>query len=84
MPGVAEVLPERLVHSVVDVMVRLVEAAGALVIVVGAAISPSFRQLGQLAAIRTALNFFLPREIREEQRTVEESSHPSPALASRS
>ncbi len=87
MPAVAEVLPESLLHSVVDVMVRLVEAAGAWVIVVGTAISTSLRQLGQraaVAAIRTALNFFLAREIREEQRTVEESYHPSPALASRS
>ena len=99
----------------VDGLVVLVEAAGALVIVVGAllaflrflrvlprrnadafvpvrltlgrflalglefqlasdvlrtAIAPSFEELGKLAAvaaIRTALNFFLAREIREEQ-----------------
>jgi uncharacterized membrane protein len=34
------------------------------------AVAPSFRELGQLAAvatIRTALNFFLGREIREER-----------------
>ncbi len=34
------------------------------------AVAPSFRELGQLAAvatIRTALNFFLAREIREER-----------------
>ncbi|HEY0700115.1 MAG TPA: DUF1622 domain-containing protein [Micromonospora sp.] len=37
------------------------------------AASPSFRQIGQLAAvaaIRTALNFFLRREIEQEQRQV--------------
>ncbi|GAB3445580.1 hypothetical protein GCM10027517_26750 [Phycicoccus ginsengisoli] len=99
----------------VDALVVLVEAAGALVIVVGAllafagfvralprrraeafvpvrltlgrflalglefqlasdvlrtAIAPTFQELGKLAAvaaIRTALNFFLAREIREEQ-----------------
>ena len=102
-------------RSGVDALVILVEAAGALVIVVGAllavvrflgvlprrnadafvpvrltlgrflalglefqlasdvlrtAIAPSFEELGKLAAvaaIRTALNFFLAREIREEQ-----------------
>lgn len=39
------------------------------------AVAPSFEELGKLAAvatIRTALNFFLAREIREEQRTVEQ------------
>jgi uncharacterized membrane protein len=39
------------------------------------AIAPSFDELGKLAAvaaIRTALNFFLAREIREEQGIVEE------------
>lgn len=38
------------------------------------AVSPSFEQLGQLAAvaaIRTALNYFLTREISEERRQVE-------------
>ncbi|MFI6763651.1 DUF1622 domain-containing protein [Micromonospora sp. NPDC050417] len=37
------------------------------------AIAPSFQQIGQLAAIatiRTALNFFLRREIEQEQRQV--------------
>ena len=106
-----DVLPEQTLQSVVDVLVRLVEAAGALVIVIGAgaslllflralprrdpqefvpvrltlgrflalglefqlasdvlrtAIAPSFQELGKLAAvaaIRTALNFFLQREI---------------------
>lgn len=39
------------------------------------AVAPSFRELGQLAAvaaIRTALNYFLGREIAEERRQVEE------------
>jgi uncharacterized membrane protein len=41
------------------------------------AIAPSFDELGKLAAvaaIRTALNFFLAREIREEQRTLAEEA----------
>jgi len=39
------------------------------------AVAPSFRELGQLAAvaaIRTALNYFLAREIAEERRQVAE------------
>jgi uncharacterized membrane protein len=115
-----EILPEETLREVVDTMVRLVEAAGAVVIFLGAviatygfvralprrdadafvpvrlslgrflalglefqlasdvlrtAIAPSFEELGKLAAvaaIRTALNFFLAREIREEQRTLAE------------
>lgn len=38
------------------------------------AVSPSFEQIGQLAAIaaiRTAINYFLSREIAEEKRQVE-------------
>ena len=110
-----ELLPESLLHDVVDTFVRLVEAAGALIIFIGAvvavvqflkvlprrdpeqyvgvrltlarylalglefqlasdvlrtAIAPSFEELGKLAAvaaIRTALNYFLAREIKEEQ-----------------
>jgi uncharacterized membrane protein len=113
-----DVLPEERLRSAVDALVRLVEAAGAVVIFVGAllaalqflrvlprreghrftevrltlgrflalglefqlasdvlrtAIAPSFEELGKLAAvaaIRTALNFFLAREIKEEQRQV--------------
>ena len=114
-----EVLPEQSLRDVVDVLVRLVEAAGALVIFVGAAIAavrfvvtgvrtrsaeafvpvrlglgrflelglefqlasdvlrtaiaPSFQEIGQLAAvaaIRTALNYFLGREIREEREQI--------------
>lgn len=111
-----EVLPEESLREAVDTLVRLVEAAGAVVIFVGAciavvyflrvlpqrdpdafvpvrlslgrfltlglefqlasdvlrtAIAPSFEELGKLAAvaaIRTALNFFLTREIAEERR----------------
>jgi uncharacterized membrane protein len=113
-----EVLPESLLRAGVDLLVRLVEAAGALIIFVGAAwafvqfvraglarradarrafvairlslgrflalglefqlagdvlrtaIAPSFAEIGQLAAIaaiRTALNYFLAKEIREER-----------------
>jgi uncharacterized membrane protein len=117
-----EVLPESVLREIVDVLVRLVEAAGALVIFLGAAwaflqfvragvtrrhlrrtfvsirlslgrflalglefqlagdvlrtaIAPSFTEIGQLAAIaaiRTALNYFLAREIREERAEVEQ------------
>lgn len=116
-----EVLPESLLREVVDVLVRLVEAAGALIIFAGAviafvgflrtglirlratrefasirlslgrflalglefqlagdilrtAVSPSFEEIGQLAAIaaiRTALNYFLSREIANERAEVE-------------
>ena len=122
MPGEAaavELLPEDALRSAVDTLVRLVEAAGAVVIFIGAviavvqflralprrdphafvpvrlslgrylalglefqlasdvlrtAIAPSFAELGKLAAvaaIRTALNFFLAREIAEERRIVD-------------
>jgi uncharacterized membrane protein len=116
------VLPESLLRDVVDVLVRLVEAGGAVVIFLGAAwafvrfvragvrtrqaasrefvairlslgrflalglefqlagdvlrtaIAPSFAEIGQLAAIaaiRTALNFFLSREIEAERAQIE-------------
>lgn len=115
-----ELLPEDTLREVVDTLVRLVEAAGALIIFVGAvlavllfvrslpkrdpdafvpvrlllgrflalglefqlagdilrtAVAPTFEEIGQLAAIatiRTALNFFLAREIAEERRTLAE------------
>jgi uncharacterized membrane protein len=41
------------------------------------AVAPSFAELGKLAAvaaIRTALNYFLAREIRDEQRIVHEAA----------
>ncbi len=120
-----EILPESFLLDMVDTLVRLVEAAGAVVIFVGAviaavgflralprrdadafvpvrltlgrflalglefqlasdvlrtAIAPSFEELGKLAAvaaIRTALNFFLAREIREEQRMLAEKGTPT-------
>ena len=110
-----EILPEHWLTTAVDTMVRLVEAAGAVIIFVGAviaafgflralprrdpdsfvpvrlrfgrflvlglefqlasdilrtAIAPSYEELGKLAvvaAIRTALNYFLAREIEEEK-----------------
>lgn len=111
---------EDLLRRVVEVLVTIVEAAGAGVIFIGAAwavirfvtegvrhrhsavfthirlalgrfltlglefqlaadilrtaVSPSFQQIGQLAAIatiRTALNYFLRREITQEQRQVD-------------
>lgn len=119
---IAELLPEPTLRDAVDLLVRLVEAAGALVIFTGAvvafvrfvavavrqrradafvsvrltlgrflalglefqlasdilrtAIAPTFDEIGQLAAvaaIRTALNFFLAREIREEREEVEQA-----------
>ncbi|SNS76418.1 Uncharacterized membrane protein [Geodermatophilus saharensis] len=124
---------EELLAEVVGVLVTVVEACGAVVIVVGAvwafvrfvavglrrggtsafvpvrltlgrflalglefqlasdvlrtAVAPSFRELGQLAAvaaIRTALNYFLSREIAEERRQVAEGTGapaPDPASA---
>lgn len=119
-----DLLPEETLREVVDLLVRLVEAAGAIIIFVGAAaafvrflvvavrrrddgfiavrlflgrflalglefqlasdvlrtaIAPSFTQIGQLAAIaaiRTALNFFLSREIEREGRTVDDARRP--------
>jgi uncharacterized membrane protein len=116
---VAAGFTEQNLRDIVDVAVRVVEAAGAVVIVIGTAVafirflavcvrqrgmaqfaqvrldlgrflalgiefqlaadilrtavSPTFKQLAQLAAvaaIRTALNFFLSREIREQQQLV--------------
>jgi uncharacterized membrane protein len=111
-----EILSEDALRSAVDLLVRFVEAAGALIIFTGAvigfvrfvfvafrsreaeafipvrldlgrflalglefqlagdilrtAIAPTFSEIGQLAAIaaiRTALNYFLGREIKEER-----------------
>jgi uncharacterized membrane protein len=125
---------EELLQRAVGYLVTVVEACGALVIVVGAlwafvrfvrvgllrrdagafipvrltlgrflalglefqlasdvlrtAVAPSFRELAQLAAvaaIRTALNYFLSREIREERREVSAerapAAPPAPAAA---
>jgi uncharacterized membrane protein len=115
------ILSEELLRSYVDLLVRLVEAAGALVIFVGAliaaikfvraalrgrghgeefvrvrlglgryltlglefqlasdvlstAIAPSFSEIGKLAAIaaiRTALNYFLGKEIDHERAEIQ-------------
>jgi uncharacterized membrane protein len=120
---VDDLLPEEALRGAVEVLVRLVEGAGALVIFVGAvlafagfvagavrrrghgefvrvrlglgrylalglefqlaadllktAVAPTFEQIGQLAAIaaiRTALNYFLRKEIEEEARQLEGSA----------
>jgi uncharacterized membrane protein len=119
-----DILPESALRSMVDIMVRLIEACGAVVIMIGAvvaivkfaaaltrrdinqfsavrlslarflvlglefqlaadvlrtAISPSFAEIGKLAAIaaiRTVLNYFLNREIAQEQREVESLRQP--------
>ena len=117
----SDLIPEDGLRDAVDLLVRLVEAGGAIVIFVGAAIAfvrfvlvavrdrrmasfvpvrldlgrflalglefqlasdvlrtaiaPSFREIGELAAvagIRTALNFFLAREIKEERAEIAE------------
>lgn len=121
-----EILPESALRNMVDLMVRLIEACGAVVIMIGAivaiakfvvalarrninqfsavrlslarflvlglefqlaadvlrtAISPSFEEIGKLAAIatiRTALNYFLNREIAQEQREIELSRTQAP------
>ncbi|MCH9669718.1 MAG: DUF1622 domain-containing protein [Actinomycetia bacterium] len=120
-----EILPESALRDIVDLMVRLIEACGAGVIMIGAiiaivkfaialtqrdinqfstvrlslarflvlglefqlaadvlrtAISPSFEEIGKLAAIatiRTVLNYFLNREIAQEQREIELARSPS-------
>ena len=114
-----EILPEATLRDMVDLMVRLIEACGAVVIMIGAivaiakfvlalgrrdfnrfsavrlslarflvlglefqlaadvlrtAISPSFDEIGKLAAIaaiRTLLNYFLNREIAQEQHEID-------------
>lgn len=120
-----DLLSEETLEDVVNLLVRIVEAGGAVIIFTGAvlafvrflrialtsrqpdrfvavrlglgrylalgiefqlagdilrtAIAPSFEEIGQLAAvaaIRTALNFFLRQEIREERAEVERSPPP--------
>lgn len=117
-------------QEILDVLVRVIEGAGALIIFVGAvsafvrfvaqglryrdpevfvdvrlglgrflalglefqlagdvlktAIAPSFREIGQLAAvaaIRTALNYFLSREVREARVQAHEATVGSPKLS---
>jgi uncharacterized membrane protein len=125
-----DLLPESFLRDAVDLLVRLVEAAGAVIIFIGAAwafyrfvragvrtrrtaarefvtirftlgrfltlglefqlagdvlrtaIAPSFVEIGQLAAIaaiRTALNFFLGREIDAERAQIERDNGSVPA-----
>ena len=115
-PSITDVLSEEWLSRAVDLLVRLVEAAGSIIIFAGAvsaflwfivvsvrhrrterfvpvrlglgrflalglefqlasdilrtAIAPTLREIGELAAvaaIRTALNYFLAREIKEER-----------------
>ncbi|MGZ5372477.1 MAG: DUF1622 domain-containing protein [Aeromicrobium sp.] len=121
-----EILPESALRDMVDLMVWLIEACGAIVIMIGAivalakfavalarrninqfsavrlslarflvlglefqlaadvlrtAISPSFEEIGKLAAIatiRTLLNYFLNREIAQEQREIDLAKSPRP------
>nr|WP_093904865.1 DUF1622 domain-containing protein [Streptomyces sp. cf386] len=127
-----EVLPESWHSNAIDALAGMMEAAGALIIFVGAAwafgsfltalvkgrkrerrynqirlnlskfvalglefqlgadvlrtaVAPSWTDIGQLAAIaaiRTALNFFLSREIDKERTDVEEDQQGSPASQS--
>lgn len=124
-----ELLPESALRNMVDLMVRLIEACGAVVIMIGAivaivkfavtlarrninqfsavrlslarflvlglefqlaadvlrtAISPTFEEIGKLAAIatiRTLLNYFLNREIAQEQAEIELAKSPAPPPA---
>jgi uncharacterized membrane protein len=120
-----EFIGEQWLSSAVDILVRLVEAAGALIIFVGAmvafvrfvitglrdrrttkfvpirlgmgrfltlglefqlasdilrtAIAPTLQEIAELAAIaaiRTALNFFLGREIKEERAELDHENPP--------
>jgi uncharacterized membrane protein len=120
------IIGEHWLSEAVDLLVRIVEVAGALIIFVGAmvafarfvvaglrdrrtesfvpvrlglgrflalglefqlasdilrtAIAPTLREIGELAAvaaIRTALNFFLAREIKEERRELAPRPQPT-------
>ncbi len=126
----SDLISDHTLRTGVDLLVRLVETAGALIIFLGAliafirfvvaglrnrdaqefvrvrlglgrfltlglefqlasdvlrtAIAPSFREIGQLAAIaaiRTALNYFLAREIRREKGEVDVRDGAQPAGA---
>jgi uncharacterized membrane protein len=125
---VDDILGQATLREVIDLLVRLVETAGAVVVVVGAligfirflavavtirsagafvpvrldlarflalglefqlagdilrtAVAPTFAEIGQLAAIaaiRTALNYFLGREIREERAELDRARASPPA-----
>ena len=127
-----DLLSEEFLKTAVELLVRLVESAGAVVIFIGAAIAfvrfldaavrhrhephrfvsvrlglgrylalglefqlasdvlrtavaPTLREIGELAAIaaiRTALNYFLTREIKEEQEQLAGQRQTSPASTS--
>ncbi|MCU1592107.1 MAG: hypothetical protein JWP11_3363 [Frankiales bacterium] len=130
MLAAPELVSDHTLRTGVDLLVRLVETAGALIIFLGAliafvrfvaaglrnrdaqefvrvrlglgrfltlglefqlasdvlrtAIAPSFREIGQLAAIaaiRTALNYFLAREIKREKGEVDAPGAAQPAGA---
>ncbi|MFJ9173649.1 DUF1622 domain-containing protein [Streptomyces sp. NPDC102360] len=134
MAPLAETLPESTVHDLINLLIRLVETAGALIIFIGAvwafarfvragvrrhrevaefgrirlgmgrflvlglefqlasdvlrtAVAPSFAEIGQLAAIaaiRTALNYFLGREIAQERAEIEQGrTAPAPGAEGR-
>ncbi len=122
-----ELLPEETLRAAVDTLVRLVEAAGAAIIFLGAvvaivqflrvlprrdahefvrvrltlgrflalglefqlasdilstAVAPTWEELGKLAAvaaIRTALNYFLSREIKEQEQAVDKDQREEPS-----
>lgn len=126
-------LPEDTLREAVEVLVRIVEAGGAVIIFAGAvvgflrflvaalgsrspsrfvavrldlgrflalglefqlagdilrtAVAPTFEEIGQLAAIaaiRTALNYFLGRELEQERREIEGQPDDDPGVATRS
>jgi uncharacterized membrane protein len=127
---VERLLPEDTLRDAVEVLVRIVEAGGAVIIFAGAvvgfarflvaalgsrshsrfvavrlglgrflalglefqlagdilrtAVAPTFEEIGQLAAIaaiRTALNYFLERELEAERREIEAHPDGEPADA---
>jgi hypothetical protein len=58
-------------RDIVDFLIPIVDVVGAVVI--GTAVSPMFKEIGKLgaiAAIRTALNYFLAQELVRERRVV--------------
>lgn len=131
--AVENLLPEDTLREAVEVLVRIVEAGGAVIIFAGAvvgfvrflgvaldsrspsrfvavrlglgrflalglefqlagdilrtAVAPTFEEIGQLAAIaaiRTALNYFLGRELEQERREIEGQPDDDPDGATRS
>ncbi len=70
-----DVRSESSLRWLVDLFVRVVETAGAVIIVLGV-----LGKLAVVAAIRTALNYFLAREIAEERRNLDARAAEGPAL----